>query len=57
MVWVFFKRRFASWPFSLTPALSRWEREPPRPRSLHPDTSLSFVADYVPPSPSGRGPG
>ena len=44
-----------SWPFSLTPTLSRWEREPVRPRFANPNGSLSPHADDASPSPSGRG--
>ena len=43
--------------FSLTPALSRWEREPVRPLLDNPNDPLSPCAANNSPSPSGRGPG
>ena len=41
--------------FSLTPALSRWEREPVRPLVDYPNAPLSPNAAINSPSPSGRG--
>ena len=46
-----------SWLFSLTPALSRWERESVRPRWNSKNTPFSKETGYASPSPSGRGPG
>ena len=44
-----------SWPFSLTLALSRWEREDARSPSVNLHALVRRDADCVAPSPSGRG--
>ena len=43
--------------FSLTPALSRWEREPVRPRWVTSNAFGMTETECRSPSPSGRGPG
>ena len=45
----------SAWPFSLTPALSRWERERVRPPHLHWRVWLHDARSKIPPLPAGEG--